>query len=59
MRRRASAPACRGSTRGCTDAACLADWIVVDMFASACIGKSTPKEAAAEAEKRAKRYYNV
>ena len=44
---------------GYASAACLADWIVVDMFASACIGKSTPKEAAAEAEKRAKRYYNV
>ena len=44
---------------GYASAACLADWIVVDMFASACIGKSTPKEAAAEAEKRAKRYYTV
>lgn len=42
---------------GYASAACLADWIVVDMFASACIGKSSPKEAAAEAEKRAKRYY--
>ena len=44
---------------GYASAACLADWIVVDMFASACIGKNTPKEAAAEAEKRAKRYYTV
>ena len=42
---------------GYASAACLADWIVVDMFASACIGKASPKEAAAEAEKRAKRYY--
>ena len=42
---------------GYASAACLADWIVVDMFASACVGKSSPKEAAAEAEKRAKRYY--
>ena len=42
---------------GYASAACLADWIVVDMFASACIGKTTPKEAAEQAEKRAKRYY--
>jgi multiple sugar transport system substrate-binding protein len=42
---------------GYASAACLADWIVVDMFASACTGKSSPKEAAAEAERRAKRYY--
>jgi multiple sugar transport system substrate-binding protein len=43
---------------GYASAACLADWIVVDMFASACVGQKTPKEAAAEAEKRAKRYYS-
>ncbi len=42
---------------GYASAACMADWIVVDMFASACIGQKTAKEAAAEAEKRAKRYY--
>jgi multiple sugar transport system substrate-binding protein len=43
---------------GYASAACLADWIVVDMFASACVGQKSPKEAAAEAEKRAKRYYS-
>lgn len=43
---------------GYASAACLADWIVVDMFASACTGKTSPKEAAAEAEKRARRYYS-
>jgi multiple sugar transport system substrate-binding protein len=43
---------------GYASAACLSDWIVVDMFASACVGQKTPKEAAAEAEKRAKRYYS-
>ncbi len=42
---------------GYASAACLADWIVVDMFASACTGNTTPKEAAEQAEKRAKRYY--
>ena len=42
---------------GYASAACLADWIIVDMFASACVGQKTAKEAAAEAEKRAKRYY--
>jgi len=44
-------------TLGYSSAACLADWIVVDMFASACVGGKSPKEAAADAEKRAKRYY--
>jgi multiple sugar transport system substrate-binding protein len=42
---------------GYASAACLADWIIVDMFASACVGGKSPKEAAAEAERRAKRYY--
>lgn len=42
---------------GYASAACLADWIVVDMFAAACTGRVSAKEAAAEAEKRAKRYY--
>ena len=42
---------------GYASAACLADWIVVDMFASACVGGKSAKDAAAEAEKRAKRYY--
>jgi len=42
---------------GYASAACMADWIVVDMFASACVGGKSAKDAAAEAEKRAKRYY--
>ncbi len=42
---------------GYASAASLADWIVVDMFASACLGHTSPKEAAELAEKRAKRYY--
>jgi multiple sugar transport system substrate-binding protein len=43
---------------GYASAACLADWIVVDMFASACVGQKSAKDAAEEAEKRAKRYYS-
>ena len=42
---------------GYASAASLADWIIVDMFASACAGNTSPKEAAELAEKRAKRYY--
>jgi len=37
---------------GYASAACLSDWIIVDMFASACVGQKTPKAAAARAEKR-------
>jgi multiple sugar transport system substrate-binding protein len=43
---------------GYASAACLADWIIVDMFASACVGQKSAKDAAAEAEKRARRYYS-
>jgi multiple sugar transport system substrate-binding protein len=46
-------------TLGYASAACLADWIVVDMFAEGATGKKTAKEAAADAEKRALRYYKV
>lgn len=42
---------------GYASAASLADWIVVDMFASACAGNTSAKDAAELAEKRAKRYY--
>ncbi len=42
---------------GEASAACLADWVVVDMFAQAVSGQKSPKEAAREAEKRAKRHY--
>jgi multiple sugar transport system substrate-binding protein len=44
---------------GYASAACLADWIVVDMFAQCANGQKTAKEAAAEAERRALRYYKV
>ncbi|MCC7276535.1 MAG: extracellular solute-binding protein [Alphaproteobacteria bacterium] len=46
-------------TLGYASAACLADWIVVDMFSQVTSGQKTPKEAAAEAEKRAQRYYKI
>ena len=46
-------------TLGYASAAALADWIVVDMFASACTNQKTAKDAAAEAQKRAERYYRV
>ena len=38
-------------------AAVVADYVMTDMVAAACTGASTPEEAAAEAERRAKRYY--
>ena len=44
---------------GKASAATIADFIVVDMFAEACTGDRTPKEAAARAEKRAKRHYRA
>jgi multiple sugar transport system substrate-binding protein len=44
---------------GYASAASLADWIVVDMFAAASTGQKNAKDAAAEAQKRAERYYKV
>jgi len=44
---------------GYASAACLADYIVVDMFASVAGGQKSAKDAAAEAQKRAERYYKV
>src|SRR3546814_10685874 len=44
---------------GYASAAAMADYIVVNMFAQACAGDMTPKEAAASAAKRAARYYRV
>jgi multiple sugar transport system substrate-binding protein len=35
----------------------MADYVLVDMFAEAATGQRTPKEAAARAAERAKRYY--
>ncbi|MDX6749075.1 extracellular solute-binding protein [Geminicoccaceae bacterium 1502E] len=48
----------RGSL-GESSAAVLADYVVVQMFASVCAGQMTPEEAAKEAERRAKRYYRT
>jgi multiple sugar transport system substrate-binding protein len=44
---------------GYASAACLADYIVLDMIAEAASGSKTPKKAAEDAEKRAQRYYKV
>lgn len=42
---------------GEASAAVTADFVVVQMVASVATGQATPEEAAAEAERRAKRYY--
>ncbi|MEH2484411.1 ABC transporter substrate-binding protein [Bradyrhizobium sp. AZCC 2230] len=44
---------------GYASAAVMGDFVVVDMFAEAASGQATPKEAAARAAERAKRYYQV
>ncbi len=44
---------------GYASASCLGDYIVVDMYASVCSGQKSPKDAAAEAQKRAERYYKI
>ena len=44
---------------GYASAACMADFIVVNMVAEAASGSKTAKEAAERAEKRALRYYKV
>lgn len=44
---------------GYASAAVMADYIMVDMVASAASGQSSPKDAAATAERRANRYYSV
>jgi multiple sugar transport system substrate-binding protein len=42
---------------GPASSAVLADYVVVNMFANVASGEQTPKEAAAEAARRAQRYY--
>jgi multiple sugar transport system substrate-binding protein len=42
---------------GYSSAATMADYILLDMVAEAASGAATPKDAAAKAEKRARRYY--
>lgn len=44
---------------GYASAAVMADYVLVDMFAAAVTGASTPEDAMAQAEKRANRYYRV
>jgi multiple sugar transport system substrate-binding protein len=44
---------------GYASSGALADYIVVTMFASVCSGAKSPKDAAAEAHKRAERYYKI
>ncbi len=44
---------------GYASAGALADYIVVTMFAQVASGAKSPKDAAAEAQKRAERYYKV
>lgn len=44
---------------GYASAAVMGDFVVVDMFAEAASGSATPKQAAARAAERAKRYYQV
>ena len=46
-------------TMGYASAACMADFIVVNMVAEAASGSKTPAEAAERADKRAQRYYKV
>jgi multiple sugar transport system substrate-binding protein len=52
-------PNSHAGTLGFASAAVMADYVVVNMVAEAASGDSTPKDAAARAEKRALRYYKV
>ncbi|OHV79731.1 ABC transporter substrate-binding protein [Ensifer sp. LCM 4579] len=44
---------------GYASAGVMADYVLVDMFATAVTGQMTPEEAMVEAERRANRYYRV
>jgi multiple sugar transport system substrate-binding protein len=44
---------------GQASASVASDYIVVQMFAAACSGQASPKDAAAQAAKRAERYYRT
>jgi multiple sugar transport system substrate-binding protein len=46
-------------TLGYASAAVMGDFVAVDMFAEACTGNQTPKDAAERAAERAKRYYKA
>ncbi len=44
---------------GFASASCLTDFVIVNMIAVACSGAKTPKEAAAEAQRRTEKYYKI
>ena len=44
---------------GTASAAVMADYVIMDMFAAAASGSQSPKDAAARAADRAKRYYEA
>lgn len=44
-------------TMGYASAAVMADYVLLDMVAEAALGSASPKDAAANAEKKARRYY--
>jgi multiple sugar transport system substrate-binding protein len=46
-------------TLGTASAGVMADYVMVNMVAEAASGASSPADAAAKAEKRAKRYYRT
>ena len=46
-------------TLGSASAAVMGDFVVVDMFAEACAGNKTSKQAAKDAAERVKRYYKA
>lgn len=50
-------PGCKGPISAASGAV-TSDYVLVNMFAAVASGQSTPEEAAKEAERRAKRYYD-
>ena len=46
-------------TLGAASAQCMADFLIVDMFAKSCTGNVTPQEAAKTAHEQAKRIYKA
>jgi multiple sugar transport system substrate-binding protein len=44
---------------GTASAATMADYVLVDMYATAVTGQMSPEDAIAQAERRAQRYYRV
>lgn len=52
-------PVSYAGTLGYASAAVLSDFVVCDMFSEVITGSSSPKDAAAKAEKRVERYYKI